>query len=231
MWVLGVLAIVLVIAALAARRGKPVRMSGEEVATEIENFISGAADLRDWDDFISVPIADPYLNRLREQCAVTDDAFPPSANSDWCSDEGVVVLRQLAAEARAHQADNGNGGSGVPPNSPGWRGWIGALLVTCSAPLLVYGALMPVNKYEPFFPEMHGFDCDGPIGVWIVIIPGIFLALSGLALSVSAFRRTQSMLPRFAAPLAVLLLLAATAKVPSVVAEQRYNGQSSSPWN
>ncbi len=58
--------IVLVLLRLT-RWGAAVR-TREEVAQYIENFIDGRGGEWDWDDFTSVAIKDPYLDRIRRQC-------------------------------------------------------------------------------------------------------------------------------------------------------------------
>ena len=60
-----------------------------EVATYLRNFVDGGGGAWDWDDFISVPIADPHLEDIRMRAAAVE--LPPT-------DEGMVAVRELLAE-------------------------------------------------------------------------------------------------------------------------------------
>jgi hypothetical protein len=62
----------------------------EEVVRFIEDFLNGTGGEWDWDEFESVPIADPRLDALRRRAAL---AGPPGHDE--------VTLRTIAAEARA----------------------------------------------------------------------------------------------------------------------------------
>ena len=76
-----------------ARESKPVarKRSGQEVAKIIRDFISGEGDYWDWDDFETFKIADPELERIRQEAC---RAGPPHSN--------LTRLAQLAAQAEAH---------------------------------------------------------------------------------------------------------------------------------
>jgi len=58
--------VLLLLAWLYGRRG--VVRSRDEVAKYIEDFVQGRGDARDWDEFTSVHIRDPYLDRIRRDC-------------------------------------------------------------------------------------------------------------------------------------------------------------------
>ena len=68
-----------------------VNRTGEEVARYIRNFITGEGAKWDWDDFESVSIADPELDRIRHQAAL---ASPPNLD--------LVRLADLARQAEMH---------------------------------------------------------------------------------------------------------------------------------
>lgn len=68
-----------------------------EVAEVIENFILGKGKEWDWDDFISCPIADSELEKIRICCANLDKEFPPREEGEYCNDEGVKVLQNYVA--------------------------------------------------------------------------------------------------------------------------------------
>lgn len=77
-----------------ARESKTVavKRSGEEVAKYIRDFINGEGGEWDWDDFESFPIADPDLERIRQEAF---RAGPPNPN--------LGRLAELAAQAEAHR--------------------------------------------------------------------------------------------------------------------------------
>jgi hypothetical protein len=74
----------------------------EEVAKTIENFVNGSDGPWDWDDFISVRIADEELEAIRIECLRTQSDYPGDPNH-WCNEEGLEVLRSLAKQLRSRQ--------------------------------------------------------------------------------------------------------------------------------
>jgi len=59
--------VLMLLAWLFWRRG--VVRSKDEVAKYIEDFLQGRSQDRDWDEFTSVHIRDPYLDRIRRDCS------------------------------------------------------------------------------------------------------------------------------------------------------------------
>ena len=84
----------------AARRSGP-RMTRAEVARAIESFVENRGGAWDWDDFTSVHIGDPRLDRIRERCAQLDSEFPPEAPGQYCGPAGMEVLRGFVRELRS----------------------------------------------------------------------------------------------------------------------------------
>ena len=82
--------VALPIAAIAGLLGSAEKRRADEVATYLRNFVHGGGGEWDWDDFISVPIANPRLDELRKRAAAVD--LPPSQ-------EGIGLLRELLLEA------------------------------------------------------------------------------------------------------------------------------------
>jgi hypothetical protein len=72
----------------AGRHG--VVLSRDEVARYIEDFLDGRADYRDWDEFTSMRIRDPDLDRIRQSC-IGNETNP-------------LVLRALLEEVRGRAA-------------------------------------------------------------------------------------------------------------------------------
>lgn len=65
-------------------------MSPKEVAGAIQAFLDGTGGRWDWDDFISVPIGDDYLDGIRLRCASLDEEFPPGRTGEYCSEDGYT---------------------------------------------------------------------------------------------------------------------------------------------
>jgi hypothetical protein len=72
----------------------------EEVAETIENFVNGSGGPWDWDDFISLRIANEELEAIRIECLRTQSEYPGGPNR-WCNEEGLEVLRGLAKQVRS----------------------------------------------------------------------------------------------------------------------------------
>lgn len=70
-----------------------------EVAEYIERFLDGSGEKWDWDDFTSIRIADPRLDRVRLEAIDVRHRFPPDSQG-YCSDEGLAQLRALAESLR-----------------------------------------------------------------------------------------------------------------------------------
>lgn len=68
-WGLLLLPLAIPVALLAGLFAKPARRTPEEVANYLRNFIEGGGADTDWDDFESVPIADPNLEAVRREAA------------------------------------------------------------------------------------------------------------------------------------------------------------------
>jgi hypothetical protein len=72
----------------------------DEVAKLIENFVNGSGGPWDWDDFISVRVADEELEAIRIECVRTQSEYPGGPNQ-WCNEQGLEVLRSLAEQLRS----------------------------------------------------------------------------------------------------------------------------------
>ena len=76
---------------------KPFNRSADEVAQYLRDFLNGTGGDWDWDDFISIPIADPRLEDIRERAAALDLPI---------ADQDTALLMTLIAEAEALAASN-----------------------------------------------------------------------------------------------------------------------------
>jgi hypothetical protein len=60
----------------------------------IEKFLNEGGATWEWDDFISTPISDKYLNSIRLVCLYLPEAFPPEEGSNYyCSERGLAALK------------------------------------------------------------------------------------------------------------------------------------------
>jgi hypothetical protein len=73
-------------------------MTRAEARQIILNFLSHTGGRWDWDDFISVRLADPELEKVRVIAAELPDRFPPGIGGGYCGPEGIAILRKLADE-------------------------------------------------------------------------------------------------------------------------------------
>ena len=69
-------------------------LSKTDVINFIKAFLDGTGGSWDWDDFISIPIEDKELDRIRDRCAGLPEEFSPTENGQYCNEEGLKVLRE-----------------------------------------------------------------------------------------------------------------------------------------
>ena len=70
-------------------------LTAAEVRQILVSFLDGSGGEWDWDDFMSVPIADPTLDSIRERCYGLWQEFPPERPNEYCSDAGAEVIQQF----------------------------------------------------------------------------------------------------------------------------------------
>ena len=80
----------LIAALVSTLFGLKEERSAAEVATYLHNYIEGGGGEWDWDDFMSLPIADPQLDDIRLKAI---EVTAPD------TEEAPTVLRQLLSEA------------------------------------------------------------------------------------------------------------------------------------
>ncbi len=71
-----------------------------EVANIIEAFLDGQGEHWDWDDFISVKLPDPELEKIRLLCSSLPESYPPTQHGHYCGEEGLKLLRTIAHDLR-----------------------------------------------------------------------------------------------------------------------------------
>jgi hypothetical protein len=78
---------------------KKYKRSRQEVADLLDSFLV-QADGRAWDTFLSFPLEDEKLEKIRIRCANLDREFPPDNHDHYCNDKGIEVIRAYIAELR-----------------------------------------------------------------------------------------------------------------------------------
>jgi hypothetical protein len=79
---------------------RSIQRTKPEVAGIIEQFLDGTGGEWDWDDFCSFSIADSYLDSVRIRCTELCLTYPPTEKGHYCSEAGLEIMRELAAELR-----------------------------------------------------------------------------------------------------------------------------------
>jgi hypothetical protein len=77
-----------------------VQRTPAQVSKFLEDFLNGAGPKWEWDDFLSTPVADTELEKIRERCRHLDLEFPPNKPSAFCSDQGFTVIRGFVDQLR-----------------------------------------------------------------------------------------------------------------------------------
>tara|TARA_R110000850_G_scaffold42454_18_gene108953 strand:- start:1315 stop:1701 length:387 start_codon:yes stop_codon:yes gene_type:complete len=86
---------------LGRRRGAVYTVS--EVRTYLEQFLNGEGNPYDWDDFLSIPIKDPYLDSIKNRANRIHGDHPPTEPGHWCSTEGENILKGFIEELKRHE--------------------------------------------------------------------------------------------------------------------------------
>lgn len=71
------------------------QITSNKVANIIERFVEGKSTDWEWDDFISVPIHDPRLEKIRKRCAQLDKEFPPNNAGEYTNEQGLDILKEF----------------------------------------------------------------------------------------------------------------------------------------
>ena len=107
MWILAGIAVLSLTAWFAAVVTPKLRtdhMAREEVIDVIERFLSNASRHSwEWDDFVSVPLDDARLDRVRQTCELTHTKYPPALGAGYTSEDGLVVIQELLKDLRAEE--------------------------------------------------------------------------------------------------------------------------------
>ena len=69
---------------------RPIQRTPDETAAYLRDFIEGTGEEWDWDDFVSISIADPQLESIRNRASMFPDP-----------EVGLAALKELLGEAQA----------------------------------------------------------------------------------------------------------------------------------
>jgi hypothetical protein len=84
---------------------KKSKLSAEEVAQILENFLNGTGGDWEWDGFIQgMELEDQELDEIRKQCAGLCFDFPPDEPRHYCNEQGRTVIRDYIRQLRAPSA-------------------------------------------------------------------------------------------------------------------------------
>jgi hypothetical protein len=80
---------------------KKYKLSREEVAKILQDFLDGTGKTLAWDGFtLGMSFEDEYLENLRLRCANLSREFPPWHPNEYCNERGREVIRQYIKELR-----------------------------------------------------------------------------------------------------------------------------------
>lgn len=79
-----------------------MKRTREQVAETIEAFVNGTGRQWDWDGFISIRLDEPELEEIRKKCVALPVEFPPSTRTEYCSEAGLQIIRDLVQGLRSH---------------------------------------------------------------------------------------------------------------------------------
>lgn len=100
MIILGIIAFFVVLFIFLKRHS---RISPFDMANIIERFIDGKSTDWEWDDFISSPVSDHSLDKIRIRCSQLDKEFPPLKLGEYTNEKGIEILRQYVRYLRGQK--------------------------------------------------------------------------------------------------------------------------------
>jgi hypothetical protein len=81
---------------------KKSKLSAEEVAQILENFLDGTGDDWEWDGFTrGMELESQELNEIRKKCVTLCFDFPPDNPRHYCNEQGLDVIREHIRQLRA----------------------------------------------------------------------------------------------------------------------------------
>ena len=78
------------------------KLSNQEVAQILEDFLQGKGNPLAWDGFtLGMSIEEKHLEQIRIQCAGLSQEFPPDHANEYCNEQGRDVIRGYIKQLRA----------------------------------------------------------------------------------------------------------------------------------
>ncbi len=72
----------------------------KEIIKTISDFIEDKDGKWDWDDFATVPLKNPDLERIRKECYEIRFKYPSKDKHAYCSHEGIEALEELVSKLK-----------------------------------------------------------------------------------------------------------------------------------
>ena len=80
---------------------KKYKLSNQEVAQILEDFLEGRGSRWAWDDYtLGMSFEDKHLEDIRIRCVGLSKEFPPSNPNEYCNEQGRDVLRGFIKQLR-----------------------------------------------------------------------------------------------------------------------------------
>lgn len=81
---------------------KKYKLSNQEVARILENFLDGKGGPCTWDDFtLGMSFGDKRLEEIRRRSMGLSLEFPPTNVNEYCNEQGRNVLRGYITQLRS----------------------------------------------------------------------------------------------------------------------------------
>lgn len=81
---------------------KKYKLSNQEVAQILEDFLEGRGSRWAWDDFtLGMSFEDKHLENIRIRCVGLSQEFPPNNPNEYCNEQGRNVIRDFIKQLRA----------------------------------------------------------------------------------------------------------------------------------
>jgi hypothetical protein len=80
---------------------KKYKLTKQEIAQILEDFLEGKGSSWAWDDFISgMSFEDKHLEDIRLRCDGLSGEFPPDRQGEYCNEQGRAVIRDYIEQLR-----------------------------------------------------------------------------------------------------------------------------------
>jgi hypothetical protein len=80
---------------------KKYKLTKQEVAQILEDFLEGKGSQFAWDDFtLGMSFEDKYLEAIRKRSAALSQEFPPDNPNEYCNEQGRDVIRDYIKQLR-----------------------------------------------------------------------------------------------------------------------------------